>query len=147
MYNLKVEGYHSYYVAEETTNTAVLVHNANYGQILAAVKAGSNTAEEATSLEEALHAVKFGLDDLSAGKGKFLGVVEPGGSYPSTAGVSKWFRIEPPEPAVGNNLPHIKFQDNVTGNSGHVWITQSEYDALVAGDEGLLEMVLKYFDD
>lgn len=147
VFNLRIADYHSYFVAESDVATAILVHNANYGQILSAVRAGANTADEAKGLDEALHAVKFALDDLSEGKAKFLGVMEPEESYSSTAGVSKWFRIEPAEPWVGNDLPHIKFQDNATGKSGHVWISQSEYDALVAGDEDLLAAIFKYFED
>jgi hypothetical protein len=33
-------------------------------------------------------------------------------------GVKKWFQIHPPEPGVGNNLPHIKFCDWTNGKKG-----------------------------
>lgn len=35
-----------------------------------------------------------------------------GQTYPIPGpGVKKWFQLQPPEPEVGNNLPHIKYED------------------------------------
>ncbi len=33
-------------------------------------------------------------------------------------GVRKWFQVHPPEPAAGNDLPHIKYADWSVGKKG-----------------------------
>jgi hypothetical protein len=39
--------------------------------------------------------------------------------YPSPPqGVKAWFQVHPAEPAVGNNLPHVKYADWTGGKKG-----------------------------
>ena len=147
VFNFEVERFHSYFVAEYENAPAVLVHNASYGQILNAVKSGNNI--DADNVEEGLHAVKRGLDDLGGGRAQFLGILDPpapNNPYPSTAGVDKWFRIEGAEPSAGNMLPHIKFQDNINDVSGHVWISEEDYNSLINMEGDLFMEVMKFWD-
>lgn len=42
-----------------------------------------------------------------------------GEPYPiAPRGVKKWFQRQPPEPQVGNDLPHIKYEDWTRGKKG-----------------------------
>ena len=43
----------------------------------------------------------------------------PGLPYPSPpAAVRSWFQLHPPEPAVGHDLPHVKYADWTGGKKG-----------------------------
>ncbi len=47
-----------------------------------------------------------------------------GQPYPTPPpGIKKWFQAHPPEPAVGNDLPHFKYHDWTRGKkrSGGSW--------------------------
>ena len=42
-----------------------------------------------------------------------------GKPYPSPPpGVKQWYQVQPAEPGVGNNLPHIKYSDWTAGKKG-----------------------------
>ncbi|MHB1424986.1 MAG: hypothetical protein ACYC3I_17575 [Gemmataceae bacterium] len=42
-----------------------------------------------------------------------------GQPYPSPPkGVKAWFQVQPAEPDVGNNLPHVKYADWTSGKKG-----------------------------
>jgi hypothetical protein len=57
------------------------------------------------SLDEARAAIKKAFPDAVE-----LPPALPGKPYPSPPpGVKKWFQVHPPEPGVGNDLPHIKW--------------------------------------
>jgi hypothetical protein len=44
---------------------------------------------------------------------------EPGVPYPGPPlEVRKWFQVHPPEPAIGNDLPHVKYADWTGGKKG-----------------------------
>ncbi len=130
----------------------MLVHNANYGQIQKAIKAGGD-APGVSNSEEAIQAVKVGLKNEPGDEAKFIGYVEmkpdpntgiPTPVYPDKKGASKWFAIHPAEPDVGNDLPHIKW--HTPEKNGHVWISQDDYDAIVNCDEQILAILLEYFN-
>ena len=66
------------------------------------------------SLDEARAAIKKAFPDAVE-----LPPALPGKPYPSPPpGVKKWFQVHPPEPGVGNDLPHIKYVDWTTGKKG-----------------------------
>ncbi len=47
-----------------------------------------------------------------------------GEPYPlAGAGVKKWYQVQPAEPLVGNDLPHVKYEDWTRGKkkSGGSW--------------------------
>jgi hypothetical protein len=53
-----------------------------------------------------------------------LPLAVPGKPYPNPPqGVKAWFQIQPAEPSVGNNLPHVKYQDWTAGKkrTGGSW--------------------------
>ncbi|MFO0261303.1 MAG: hypothetical protein ACK53V_06710, partial [Planctomycetota bacterium] len=66
------------------------------------------------SLDDALATIRKAMPDAVE-----LPRAVAGHPYPSPPpGVKKWFQIHPPEPGVGNNLPHIKFADWTNGKKG-----------------------------
>jgi len=68
----------------------------------------------AKSLDDALASIRKAMPDTVE-----LPRAIAGRPYPSPPpGVKKWFQIHPPEPGVGNNLPHIKFVDWTNGKKG-----------------------------
>jgi hypothetical protein len=58
----------------------------------------------------------------------------PAGQPNPTAapGIKKWFQVQPPEPQVGNDLPHIKYENWADGKKksggswGHLFFPPSE---------------------
>jgi hypothetical protein len=60
-----------------------------------------------------------------------LGVA--GQPYPiPEPGIKKWYQVQPPEPEVGNDLPHIKYENWTRGKKksggswGHIFFPPSE---------------------
>lgn len=56
-----------------------------------------------------------------------------GQPYPQPgAGVRTWYQVQPAEPAVGNNLPHVKYEDWTGGKKfkggrwGHLYFPDPE---------------------
>lgn len=54
------------------------------------------------------------------------------GAYPKPAkGTTAWFQVQPAEPSVGNNLPHVKYEDwtggkkRTGGSWGHIFFPPS----------------------
>jgi hypothetical protein len=37
---------------------------------------------------------------------------------PAPSGVKTWYQVQPPEPSVGNDLPHVKYADWTQGKKG-----------------------------
>jgi len=78
------------------------------------IKAAGSFNHTVKSLDDALATIRKAMPDAVE-----LPPAVAGQPYPSPpAGVKKWFQIHPPEPGVGNNLPHIKFADWTNGKKG-----------------------------
>jgi hypothetical protein len=78
------------------------------------IKASGKFDDTVGSLAEASAAVKKAFPDAVE-----LPPAIAGQPYPSPPpGVKQWFQVHPPEPGVGNNLPHIKYADWTTGKKG-----------------------------
>jgi RHS repeat-associated protein len=140
VYNLKISDYHTYYVTESDEHKLILVHNATYNDVLKAVRAGTDTPSgDPAPFEQAIHALINAL-----GPGVKCADIGPTYNSPSHD-VQKWFRIEPAEPWVNNNLPHIKWYNG--DQSGHVWISFEDYNALMDQNSDLTKMLYKLFDE
>ncbi len=57
----------------------------------------------------------------------------PGEPYPRAGpGTRAWYQVQPSEPAVGNNLPHVKYEDGTGGKKfkggrwGHLFFPEPE---------------------
>lgn len=78
------------------------------------IKAAGKFDDTVGSLAEARAAIRKAFPDAVE-----LPPAISGQPYPSPPpGVKKWFQVHPPEPGVGNNLPHIKYADWTTGKKG-----------------------------
>ncbi|MFO0528028.1 MAG: hypothetical protein ACK52A_08010 [Planctomycetota bacterium] len=78
------------------------------------IKAAGVFNHTVKSLDDALATIRKAMPDAVE-----LPRAVAGHPYPSPPpGVKKWFQIHPPEPGVGNNLPHIKFADWTNGKKG-----------------------------
>jgi hypothetical protein len=78
------------------------------------IKAAGVFNHTVKSLDDALATIRKAMPDAVE-----LPRAVAGQPYPSPPpGVKKWFQIHPPEPGVGNNLPHIKFADWTNGKKG-----------------------------
>lgn len=78
------------------------------------IKVAGKFDDTVGSLEEARAAIKKAFPDAVE-----LPSSLPGQPYPSPPpGIKKWFQIHPPEPGVGNCLPHIKYVHWTTGKKG-----------------------------
>jgi hypothetical protein len=139
VYNLKVSEYHSYFVAEAEEHDLILVHNASYNDVLKAIKAGGDTVKgDPVPFEQAIHALIQSIKGIKC--------ADVGNTYnhPSP-GTTKWFRIEPAEPSVGNNLPHIKWHDG--NKKGHIWISQDDYDSLMDSGSDLTNTLYQLIEE
>ena len=110
VYNFEVEDYHNYFVS----GLDVLVHNtcnANQKYIQNAKGKGNNLT--VNSQEEALNLIKKAKPDLK--------------QFPTYTNekYKAGYEIHPPEPNVGNVLPHIKWKDwslgKAKGADGHIF--------------------------
>ena len=88
-------------------------------RVVAGVKAPGKFDATVASEAEARQVVQAAMPDAVELPRAVAG--EPYGSPPP--GVKKWFRVEPAEPQVGNNSPHIKYVDWTTGkkSTGGSW--------------------------
>jgi len=78
------------------------------------IKTAGKFDDSVSSLAEARVAIKKAFPDAIE-----LPPAIPGKPYPSPPpGIKKWFQVHPPEPGVGNNLPHIKYADWTNGKKG-----------------------------
>ncbi|MDW8244738.1 MAG: hypothetical protein RMJ88_16140 [Thermogemmata sp.] len=134
VYNCRVAEYHTDFVGDEAWGWSVWAHNAGWD--------GCGTAGKQLSDEELLEkltrpgrhnvtvttkteALNLARQILSGAQ--HLPDAVTGQAYGSTKGIKKWFRLEPAEPAVGNNLPHVKFADWTSGKKttggryGHIF--------------------------
>lgn len=118
LYNLTVATAHTFFVGR----AGWLVHNACPKAILKKLREPGTFNPTASSKQEALEWAQEAFPDAV-----HLPDAQPNTPYPSTAGYDKWYRFEPAEPDVGNNLPHIKYADwtggkkNRGGSWGHIF--------------------------
>ncbi len=138
LYNMEVEELHTFFVGASGGGSA-LVHNGRGNYIkkpavpteadhIKGVKAPGRYNATVGSEEEATRIVRTAMPDAVE--------VPPGVAgqpYPiPEPGVKKWFQVQPPEPEVGNNLPHVKYEDwtggkKKTGGSwGHIFFPPSD---------------------
>ena len=138
VYNLRVADHRTYFVGDDTWSFAVWAHNAgwlgcgiageqlNEQQLINILRQPGRHNVTVATKTEALELARKALPDAVQ-----LPEVIAGGMYPSTQGIKCWFRIEPAEPAVGNNLPHVKFADWTHGKKweggrwGHIFFISS----------------------
>jgi hypothetical protein len=84
------------------------------GEIIKGIRTPGRYDATARSEDHARHLLQQAMPD---------GVEVPpaisGAPYPKPApGVKKWFQLHPPEPLVGNNRPHFKYEDWTRGKKG-----------------------------
>jgi len=121
LYNLEIEDFHTFFVGSGGSGSA-LVHNGQGNYIkkpavpteedhVKGVKAPGRYNATVGSEEEATRIVRTAMPDAvevpPAVAGQPYPIPEPG--------VKKWFQVQPPEPEVGNNLPHVKYEDWTRG--------------------------------
>lgn len=82
--------------------------------------AGFKTKFRVGSREEAISLVQEAFPEA-----QYLGDALPGQPYPEPPpGITTWYRIEPPEPSVGNLSWHVKYQSGKVsqgGSRGHIF--------------------------
>ena len=115
VYNLRVADYHTYWVGSRDWGFSVWTHNAcRLDSRVKGVRAPGRYDTSAGSLDEARQIVRTALPDAVE--------LEPaiaGQPYPSPPpGTQQWFQVHPPEPSVGNNMPHFKYADWTAGKKG-----------------------------
>jgi hypothetical protein len=126
--HLEVEELHTFFVGGEVSSA--LVHNGQGNDIkkpavpteadlIKGVKAPGRYNATVGSEEEATRIVRSAMPDaVEVPRGV------AGQPYPiPEPGVKKWFQVQPPEPEVGNNLPHVKYEDWTGGKkkNGGSW--------------------------
>ncbi len=109
MYNLTVATVHTFFVGRQQW----LVHNACPKGILKQLREPGPFSPTAPSKQAALEWAQEAFPDAM-----HLPDAQPNAPYPSTAGYKKWYRFEPAEPNVGNNMPHVKYTDWTGGKKG-----------------------------
>jgi hypothetical protein len=82
--------------------------------IVNGIKAPGKFDATVGSEADALRAVRTALPHATE-----LPPAVAGQPYPSPPqGVKAWFQVQPAEPGVGNNLPHVKYADWTKGKKG-----------------------------
>jgi RHS repeat-associated protein len=111
VFNLEVIGAHQYFVGEHR----VRAHNTYASDpVVEGVRAPGKFDATVPSKEEALQAVRTALPDAVEVPEAVEGV-----PYPKPGpGVKKWYQVQPAEPQVGNDLPHVKYADWTGGKKG-----------------------------
>ncbi len=116
-YNLEVEEPPTFFVGAGASGSA-LVHNGKGDDInkpavpteadhIKAVQAPGRYNATVGSEEEARRILQTALPHATE-----VPRAVPGQTYPQPGpGVKAWYQVQPPEPDVGNNLPHVKYED------------------------------------
>ncbi len=82
--------------------------------IVKGIKAAGKFDASVGSEAEALRAVRIALPHATE-----LPPAIAGRPYPSPPnGAKSWFQVQPAEPGVGNDLPHVKYADWTGGKKG-----------------------------
>jgi hypothetical protein len=118
VYNFEVANTHTYFA------NGRWVHNTCPQEILNKLRApGKYEGAIASSKEEALEWAREAFPNAME-----LPEAVAGQPYPKAPpGVKDWFQVQPPEPAVGNMRPHVKYEiwsggKKTSGGSwGHIW--------------------------
>jgi hypothetical protein len=134
VYNLRVQDYHTYFVGARDWGFAVWAHNAGWDGCGSVGKQLSDKELLDKLKQPGKHNVTVGtktealdLARKAVPTGTHLPDEVAGQAYGSTKGIKSWFRVEPAEPAVGNDLPHVKFADwtggkkRTGGRHGHIF--------------------------
>lgn len=137
LYGIEVEEFHTYFVGGEAGSA--LVHNGmgdcfkkpampTEADHIKAVRTPGRYNATVGSEAEARRIVQSALPHATE-----VPRAVPGQPYPQAGpGVKAWYQVQPPEPGVGNNLPHVKYEDWTGGKKfkggrwGHLFFTEPE---------------------
>jgi hypothetical protein len=137
VYNFRVAEYHTYFVGSEQWRFGIWAHNSYMGNIvgpespassLPTVKVTPTVTKNfsQTTGKGANIRVSNQQEAESLLKDAFPEIYKnPTPTYSQQPPKTAWWQLHPSEPSVGNDLPHIKFQDWTGGKSkgvsGHIF--------------------------